>query len=155
MEHLYFLPEWRGSGEAFVLYVHFCMHYRKWFCIFAADEIAVADQYRDLCNPPEWLEFLAQDSHLTAPAGRIFISFFVFSTSFTLDRELHLPGVGFSRDLEVFLLSTWLSHIYLTMLLLNVSLHVLPLSLGYLSLSMCSFKSMLSLSLSLISRLWR
>ena len=24
----------RGSGEAFVLYVHFCMHYRKWFHIF-------------------------------------------------------------------------------------------------------------------------
>ena len=55
-----------GSGEAFVLYVHFCMHYRKWF--FLQDDPQknpAINECRALRNPPEWLEFLAQSAHVT------------------------------------------------------------------------------------------
>lgn len=48
-------------------YVHFCMHYRKWF--FLQDDPqknpAIIDECRALRNPSEWLEFLAQSAHVT------------------------------------------------------------------------------------------
>ena len=55
-----------GSGEAFVLYVHFCMHYRK--CFFLQDDPQknpAINECRALRNPSEWLEFLAQSAHVT------------------------------------------------------------------------------------------
>lgn len=49
------------------------------FLIFIPDDPQknpAIDQYRALYNPSEWLEFFfAQDSHLTALAGRIFLYF--------------------------------------------------------------------------------
>lgn len=66
----------RVEGQQRGFCVICALHYRKWCRIFIPDDPQknpAVDQYIALYNPSEWLEFLVQDSHLTALARGRFL----------------------------------------------------------------------------------